>query len=108
MTSSLGRRVPETDWKSLRADTILKLLYGVSRSPFNPNNDPVEMDLLMQATGLDLADVQYLIGTMEAGGLVENTKDPQGRPIAVRLSDRGRNWVSFQVSRVAEASGSSG
>jgi len=96
------------DWKSLRADTILKLLYGVSRSPFNPNNDPVEMDLLMQATGLDLLSVHYLLGTMEAGGLVEATKDPQGKPIAVRLSERGRNWVSFQVSRVAELNGSSG
>jgi len=107
MTSSLGRSVPVNDWKSLRADTILKLLYGVSRSPFNPNNDPVEMDVLMQATGLDLADVHSLIGAMEAGGLVEAAYDPQGQPIAVRLSDRGRNWVSFQVSRVAEFSGSS-
>jgi len=108
MTSPLGRSVPVDDWKSLRADTILKLLYGVSRSPFNPNNDPVEMDLLMQATGLDLLSVHYLLGTMEAGGLVEATKDPQGKPIAVRLSERGRNWVSFQVSRVAELNGSSG
>lgn len=108
MTSSLGRSLPDTDWKSLRGDTILKLLYNISRSPFNPNNDPVGMDVLMQATGLDLADVHDLIGTMEAGGLVEATKDPQGKPIAVRLSDRGREWVSFQVVRVAEISGSSG
>lgn len=95
MTSSLGRSVPENDWRSLRGDTILKVLYGVSRSPFNPNNDPVEMDLLVQATGLDLIKVYYLIGTMEAGGLVETTKDPQGKPIAVRLSDRGREWSRF-------------
>src|SRR5215468_11255542 len=102
MTSSLGRSVPVDDWKSLRADTILKLLFGVSRSPFNPNNDPIEMDVLMQATGLDLADVHSLIGSMQAGGLGEATHDSQGQPIAVRLSDRGRNWVSFQVSRVTE------
>jgi hypothetical protein len=108
MTPPLGRSVPQDDWKSLRGDTILKLLYGISRSPFNPNNDPVEMDVLMQATGLDLADVHSLIGTMEAGGLVEVTKDPQGEPRAARLSERGREWVSFQWSRVAELSGSSG
>src|SRR5262249_7580997 len=108
MTSALGRSVPHDDWKSLRGDTILKLLYGVSASPFNPNNDPVGMDLLMQATGLDLPDVHSLIDTMEARGLVEATKDPQGKPIAVRLSDRGREWVSFHWSRVAELSRSSG
>jgi hypothetical protein len=108
MTTPLGRSVPQNDWKSIRADTILKLLHGVSRSPFNPNNDPVEVGALIQATGLDLADVQYLIGTMEAGGLVEVTKDPQGKPIAVRLSPRGQEWVSFQLFRVAEVSGSSG
>jgi hypothetical protein len=98
MTTPLGRSVPLNDWKSLRADTILKLLYGVSRSPFNPNNDPIEMDAFVQATGLNLADVQYLVGTMETGGLVEVTKDPLGKPVAARLSDRGRNWVSFRCS----------
>lgn len=108
MISPLGRSVPVSDWKSLRGDTILKLLYGVARSPFNPNNEPIGMDVLMQATGLDLLSVHYLLGTMEAQGLVEATKDPQGKPVAVRLSDRGRDWVSFQVSRVAEISGSSG
>jgi hypothetical protein len=108
MTTPLGRSVPLNDWKSSRADTILKLLYGVSRSPFNPNNNPVEVDLLVQATGLGLVDVHYLIETMEAGGLIEVTNDLQGRPTAARLSDRGREWVSFQLIRVAEASGSSG
>lgn len=106
MTTPLGRSVPLDDWKSIRADTILKLLHGVSRSPFNPNNDPIEMDALVQATGLSLANVHYLVQTMEAGGLVEVTRDPQGIPVAARLSDRGRDWVSFQLSRVAEHSGS--
>lgn len=106
MTTPLGRSVPLDDWKSIRADTILKLLHGVSRSPFNPNNDPIEMDALVQATGLNLANVHYLVQTMEAGGLVEVTPDPQGLPVAARLSDRGREWVSFQLSRVAAQSGS--
>jgi hypothetical protein len=108
MTTPLGRSVPLDDWKSIRADTILKLLYGASRNPFNPNNDPVKMDLLVQATGLSLAHVAYLVETMEAGGLVEVTKDSQGHPVAVRLSDRGREWVSFQLARVTELSSSSG
>lgn len=108
MTTPLGRSVPLSDWKSIRADTILKLLYGASRNPFNPNNDPVEMDVLVQATGLGLTDVHYLIETMEAGGLVEVTKDSQGKPLAARLSERGREWVSFQLVRVSELGGSSG
>jgi hypothetical protein len=108
MTTPLGRSVPQNDWKSIRADTILKLLYGVSRSPFNPNNDPVEVDLLVQATGLGLLDVHYLLGTMEAGGLIEVTRDLHGKPTAVRLSERGRDWISFQLFRLAEASESSG
>jgi|GEM_PF-3694557 len=101
MTTPLGRSVSLDDWKSIRADTILKLLYGVSRSPFNPNNDPIEIAALVQATGLDLVSVSYLVGTMEAGGLIESEKDAQGQAIAVRLTARGREWVSF---RVAEAS----
>jgi hypothetical protein len=108
MTTPLGRSVPLDDWKSIRADTILKLLHGVSRSPFNPNNDPVEADLLVQATGLGLLDVHYLLGTMEAGGLIELTRDLQGKPTAARLSERGRDWVSFQLFRLADAAGASG
>ena len=108
MTTPLGRSVPLSDWKSIRADTILKLLYGVSRSPFNPNNDPIEMDALVQATGLNLADVHYLVETMEGGGMVEVTKDAHGKPVAARLSERGREWVSFQLSGVTELRGSSG
>lgn len=108
MTTPLGRSVPLSDWKAIRADTILKLLYGVSRSPFNPNNDPVGISALVQATGLGLLEVHYLLGTIEALGLIEVTREPQGNPLTVRLSDRGREWVSFQLSRVSESGGSWG
>jgi hypothetical protein len=108
MTTPLGRSVPLNDWRSIRTDTILKLLYSVSRSPFNPNNDPVEVDVLVQATGLGLVDVHSLIDTMQAGGLVEVTRDWQDKALAVRLSDRGRDWVSFQLLRVTDVSGSTG
>jgi hypothetical protein len=114
MTTALGRSVPQDDWKSLHVDTILKLLYGVSTSPFNPNDEPVEIGALVQATGLDVADIRhliddhYLIDAMEAGGLVEVTKDSQGKPTAVRLSPRGRQWISFRLAHPAEANGSIG
>ena len=96
------------DWKSIRADTILKLLYGVSRSPFNPNNDPIEISALVQATGLGLLEVHHLLGTIEALGLIEVMKDARAKPSTVRLSERGREWVSFQLSRAGENGGSWG
>jgi hypothetical protein len=79
MTTPLGRSVPQSDWKSLRADTILKLLYSVSRSPFNPNNDPVGMDVLMQATGLDPVKV-HDIPTIE-----EKAPTRPARPIRPQI-----------------------
>lgn len=108
MTTPLGRSVPSNDWKSIQADTIVKLLFSISRSPFNPNNDPVEVAALVQATGLGLLEVNDLLGSLEAQRLIEVVKDPQGGLRAARLSDQGREWVSFQLFRPAEASGSSG
>jgi hypothetical protein len=108
VTTPLGRSVPDSDWKSLQADTIVRLLFDISRSPFNPNNDPVEIAVLSQATGVRPPEIYALLAALVAQAWLEVSNDPQGKPSAARLTDHGRERVSFQLSRPVEASGSAG
>ncbi|HEY4241867.1 MAG TPA: hypothetical protein VGM88_18730 [Kofleriaceae bacterium] len=99
-TTPLGRSVPSTDWKSMRSDTIMKVLFGIGTSPFNPSNDPVEVADLMHVTGLARADVEALVRALESAGFVEVFSDKHGSAEAARINRRGMEWVSSQPLRV--------
>lgn len=99
MTTPLGRSVPMNDWKSINSDTIMKVLYGVARSPFNPNNAPVAIDALPQVTGLELLEVANLVAGLEALGFVE-VINALAQPKGVRISPRGIDWAAHLLLRM--------
>jgi hypothetical protein len=92
MTSPLGRSVKLNDWRSFHEDTILKLLFDVANSPFNPADDPLVLQSLENTTGMDRAAVESICRVLEQQGLVE--LHPSGVEIeAARLTQLGRTRV---------------
>jgi hypothetical protein len=92
MTSPLGRSVKLNDWRSFHEDTILKLLFDVANSPFNPTDNPLVLQSLENTTGMDRAAVESICRALEEQGLVE--LHPNGAKIeAVRLTQLGRAQV---------------
>src|SRR5262249_44988475 len=92
MTSPLGRPVKRDDWRSFHEDTILKLLFDAANSPFNPENEPLVLESLENATGMDRPTVESMCRALEQQGLVELHPD-QGPPGAARLTQLGDTRV---------------
>lgn len=103
MVTHLGRSVAVNDWQTIRGDTILKLLYRVGSSPFNPANEPVMLAVLAQATGLRGTELLAVLDALVAGGNAEVVRDANGNVESARLTDRGREWVGFLIGRGSEA-----
>ena len=92
MTSPLGRPVKLNDWRSFHEDTILKLLFDVANSPFNPADTPLVLQSLENTTGMDRATVEGICRGLEQQGLVE--LHPNNANIeAARLTQLGRARV---------------
>ena len=100
MATPLGRSVLMNDWRSFHHDTIMKVLYGVARSPFNPQHRFIALDALPQVTGLDQLDVDELVAALEVEGLAEVDKNVLGKVKAVRISAAGVQWVSHLLLRL--------
>lgn len=92
MTSPLGRAVKLDDWRSFHEDTILKLLFDVANSPFNPDDSPLVLQSLENTTGMDRTTVESICRVLEQQGLVE--LHPSSAKIdAARLTQLGRARV---------------
>lgn len=92
MTTPLGRSVPLNDWRSFHEDTILKLLFDVGSSPFNPADDPLVLQSLENTTGMDRPTVESICRVLEQQGLIE--LHPSSAKIeAARLTQLGRTRV---------------
>lgn len=104
MTSPLGRPVRLNDWRSFHEDTILKLLFDVANSPFNPADTPLVLRSLENATGMDRATVESICRALEQQGLVElhpnNTKIE-----AARLTQLGRARVWERLASQSSIAG---
>jgi Mn-dependent DtxR family transcriptional regulator len=92
MTSPLGRPVKRDDWRSFHEDTILKLLFDASNSPFNPENEPLVLESLENATGMDRATVESMCRVLEQQGLIELHPNT-GTIEAARLTQPGHTRV---------------
>lgn len=95
MTTALGREVPIEDWTSLHRDTILKVLYEYRMSAFNPNDEPLALTALCNATGLSPADTTGLCEQLRQQGLVDAV--PDGR---YRVTDAGVGLVRNAPGRL--------
>jgi DNA-binding MarR family transcriptional regulator len=92
MMSPLGRSVARDDWRTFHEDTILKLLFDVANSPFNPADIPLVLQSLENTTGMDRATVASICRVLEQQGLIElhpNTSEIE----AARLTQLGRARV---------------
>jgi len=97
MTSPLGRSVRPDDWRSFHEDTILKLLFDVANSPFNPADAPLVLQSLENTTGLDRTTVENICQVLAQQGLVE--LHPGSTVIeAARLTQLGRARVWERLS----------
>jgi hypothetical protein len=92
MTSPLGRPVKRDDWRSFHEDTILKLLFDASNSPFNPENEPLVLRSLENATGMDRVTVESMCRALEQQGLIELHPNT-GTIEAARLTQLGHTRV---------------
>jgi hypothetical protein len=100
VTTALGREVPLEDWGAVNGDTILKVLHDYRVSPFNPQNLPLPVTALANATGLSPADAEALAESLTAQGLVEAAG--QGR---FRITGSGVVFVRNAVPQVGHRGG---
>ena len=107
MTSPLGRSVKLDDWRSFHADTILKLLFDVANSPFNPADDPLVLQSLENTTGMDRATVESICRVLEQHGLVELLPTSDNIE-AARLTHLGRTTVWERLPAPSAIAGTSG
>jgi hypothetical protein len=80
----LGRYVDAGDWEQTQSDTIRKVLFDASVSPFNPGDSLVALTPLCNASGLAPDDVKALCGVLEARKEIEISGD------SYRLTAQGR------------------
>jgi hypothetical protein len=92
MVSPLGRSLMLDDWDSYYQDSVLKLLFDVQTSPFNPADQPLILRSLENTTGLDSSAVAALCTVLAEHALVE-LFPPRGSLQAVRLTQAGRDLV---------------
>lgn len=95
VTTALGREVPLEDWQSLNSDTILKVLYDYARSLFNPQNAPLDVTSLENATGLGRDDVLELCDRLRDAGLV--SRDGH----RFKITPRGAELVRSMRGRIS-------
>lgn len=85
------------DWRSFHEDTILKHLFDVANSPFNPANTPLVLQSLENVTGMDRTTVENICRMLEQQGLVE--LHPNSSEIeAARLTPLGQARVWERLS----------
>jgi DNA-binding MarR family transcriptional regulator len=104
MTSPLGRPVKLNDWRSFHEDTILKLLFDVANSPFNPSDDPLVLQSLENTTGMDRATVESICRALEQQGLIE-LHPSNTRIEAARLTHLGRAKVWERLAAQSAVAG---
>jgi DNA-binding IclR family transcriptional regulator len=92
MMSPLGRPVQSNDWRAFHEDTILKLLFDVANSPFNPEDRPLVLQSMENTTGMDRSAVETICRALEQQGLVELHPD-RIKIDAARLTPLGRAAV---------------
>ena len=104
MTSPVGRPVKLNDWRSFHEDTILKLLFDVANSPFNPTDTPIILRSLENTTGMDRATVESICRALEQQGLIE--LHPNNANIeAARLTQLGRARVWERLATQSSIAG---
>jgi len=73
VTTALGRQVPVENEGTVLEDLVLKILYDYSRSPFNPNNEPISPARLSKASRLSEQDAMDVAESLVVDGLVEKS-----------------------------------
>ena len=77
---------------------FLSSLFGLERAGTSPSQRE-----LADHTGLEALYVSKLARTLDAGGLVERTRDPADtRTVRLRLTARGREVIEPAIATVAE------
>jgi len=104
MTSPLGRPVKLDDWRSFHEDTILKLLFDVANSPFNPADTPLVLQSLENTTGMDRPTVESICRALEQQGLIELHPDSTNIE-AARLTQLGRARVWERLASLRSIAG---
>lgn len=87
----MGRSVGIDDWRSLHEDAILRLLLDAAESPFNPGDEPLVLQSLENATGLERPAVESICRALAQQDLLELQGSP--RIEAARLTQAGRASV---------------
>lgn len=93
--SALGRQLPSSEWLRVHGDTVMKVLYDLRTSPFNPQNDPLPRADLHHVTGLSPANLELVLAALVSSGFVEKATDA-----AFRITDEGFEFVASSPAMI--------
>lgn len=97
--SALGRQLPSSEWLRVHGDTVMKVLYDLRTSPFNPQNDPLSRADLHHVTGLSPANLELVLGALVRSGFVE-----PANAAAFRITDEGLEFVANSPATITGVS----
>jgi predicted transcriptional regulator len=100
--TALGRLVRDTEYHLVLEDSILSLLFTFGMHPQNPSNEPMSLDVIVQATNTDRNTVTAALEGLvsRAPALVEE-RVSQGSQRAYRLTTEGVAVVRQFKQRLA-------
>ena len=91
VVTALGRELPETDWRGIHRDRILRFLYRRETNFINQNVPPPSIESLMDITGLDEADARGVCEGIVSDGLAVRIGG------SYMLTSNGRIYVEHQL-----------